>query len=241
MPRTTPSRPSGRGMRTGAPPRRAGPLAIRTPGGLRRGGRTVLGAGWVTTRAARRREGRPDARLTADHLVDHLLTPVLAIPIAATLIRSVPRLPPVDPAGIALGRMASGEGAIEGGHETLDVVRARMGIDRPLVLQDLEHVGGAPTRDLGLSTTSFPTPVGRLIAAPPPWAPGLTILTLVVTFLVGDLRGASTSWDRTPKPARVPIAVAMMFASIPPASRASSRCSSPRASSIGSRSRGPTA
>ena len=150
------------------------------------------------------------------YLLNRLLTLVLTIIIAATLIWIIPRLSPVDPAEIALGRMASGAGSVAGSEQILETLRAQMGIDQPLAVQYLKYIGGVLTLDFGLSTASFPTPVSQLIAAALPWTLGLMILSLVITFVVGNALGAFMAWDRTPKLARVAIPAAMIFTSVPP-------------------------
>ncbi|MGB3554181.1 MAG: ABC transporter permease [Jannaschia sp.] len=150
------------------------------------------------------------------YLINRLLTLVLTILIAATLIWIIPRLSPVDPAEIALGRMAAGAGSVAGSDAILETLRAQMGIDQPLVVQYAKYIWGVLRLDFGLSTASFPTPVSALIARALPWTLGLMILSLVVTFFVGNAMGAFMAWERTPRPARILIPAAMMFTSIPP-------------------------
>jgi peptide/nickel transport system permease protein len=154
--------------------------------------------------------------ITAAYLKNRLITLVLTILIAATLIWIIPRLSPVDPAEIALGRMASGAGTVANSDEILAQLRASMGIDGPLIWQYLSYLGNALTLDFGLSTASFPTPVSALIAQALPWTLGLMVLSLLITFFIGNLLGALMVWDRSPKLVRVAIPAAMVFTSIPP-------------------------
>ncbi|MEM9796127.1 MAG: ABC transporter permease [Pseudomonadota bacterium] len=151
-----------------------------------------------------------------DYLKNRLITLVLTVLIAATLIWIIPRLSPVDPAEIALGRMAAGAGSIANSDEILAQLRSSMGIDGPLIWQYVRYIGNTLTFDFGLSTASFPTPVSSLIAQALPWTLGLMILSLIITFIIGNALGAFMAWDRTPKLARVAIPAAMVFTSIPP-------------------------
>ena len=151
-----------------------------------------------------------------DYLVNRLVTLVLTVLIAATLIWIIPRLSPVDPAEIALGRMAAGAGAVADSDAILETLRAQMGIDQPLAVQYAKYLWGVLRFDFGLSTAAFPTPVATLIANALPWTLGLMILSLVITFVIGNALGAFMAWDRTPKLARVAIPAAMMFTSVPP-------------------------
>ncbi len=150
------------------------------------------------------------------YLKNRLITLVLTILIAATLIWIIPRLSPVDPAEIALGRMAAGAGSVANSEEILAQLRASMGIDAPLIVQYARYIGNVLVFDFGISTASFPTPVSALIAQALPWTLGLMILSLIITFIIGNALGAFMAWDRTPKLARVAIPAAMVFTSIPP-------------------------
>jgi peptide/nickel transport system permease protein len=154
--------------------------------------------------------------IPASYIKNRLVTLVLTVLIAATLIWIIPRLSPVDPAEIALGRMAAGAGSVANSEEILAQLRSSMGIDGPLILQYGSYLWNTLTFDFGISTASFPTPVSALIAQALPWTLGLMILSLLVTFIIGNALGAFMAWDRTPKLARVAIPAAMVFTSIPP-------------------------
>ncbi|GFE64963.1 ABC transporter permease [Litoreibacter roseus] len=155
-------------------------------------------------------------RIPRKYLINRLITLALTVLIAASMIWVIPRLSPVDPAEIALGRMASGAGAVANAEEILAQLRAQMGIDQPLIVQYFKYLKGALVFDFGLSTATFPTPVSALIAQALPWTLGLMILSLVITFVIGNLLGALMVWDHSPKLAKVAIPAAMVFTSIPP-------------------------
>jgi len=156
------------------------------------------------------------SRIPQEYLINRLITLVLTILIAATLIWIIPRLSPVDPAEIALGRMAAGAGTVENADEILATLRAQMGIDQPLVVQYFKYLGGVLRFDFGLSTAAFPTPVSSLIANALPWTLGLMLLSLIITFLIGNLLGALMVWEKSPNLVKVAIPAAMVFTSIPP-------------------------
>jgi len=155
-------------------------------------------------------------RIPRDYLINRIVTLVLTVLIAATIIWIIPRLSPVDPAEIALGRMAAGAGSVANSEEILAQLRANMGIDQPLFIQYLKYISGALVFDFGLSTAAFPTPVSKLILNALPWTMGLMILSLLITFFIGNLLGALMVWDRSPKLVKVAIPAAMVFTSIPP-------------------------
>ena len=155
-------------------------------------------------------------RIPANYLWNRLITLFLTIWIAATLIWIIPRLSPVDPADIMLGRMAAGAGAVEGAEEILAQLQQSFGLNDPLWLQYLKYLRNIIFFDFGLSTASFPTEVSTLIAQALPWTLGLMILSLIITFFIGNALGAFMVWERTPKVWKVAIPAAMVFTSIPP-------------------------
>lgn len=150
------------------------------------------------------------------YLVNRLVTFLLTVFIAATLIWLIPRFSPVDPAEIMLGRMASGGAFVEGADDILMQLRERFGLDDPWYVQYGKYLWSIITFDFGVSVASFPTPVWTLIAQALPWTLGLMILSIVITFIIGNALGAFMVWERTPKPWKVVIPSMMIFTSIPP-------------------------
>ena len=80
---------------------------------------------------------------------------MLTIWIAATLIWIIPRLSPVDPAEVMLGRMAAGAGSVANADQILADLKG-FGLNDPLWLQYIKYLGNTLTFDFGLSTASFP-------------------------------------------------------------------------------------
>ena len=155
-------------------------------------------------------------RIPGDYILNRLVTFVLTVFIAATLIWLIPRLSPVDPAEIMLGRMEAGGGSVAGSEAILAQLRASFGLDDPFWLQYLKYLKNLVFFDFGLSTASFPTEVSSLIARALPWTIGLMLLSIVITFVVGNLLGALMVWEESPRLVRVAIPAAMVFTSIPP-------------------------
>lgn len=155
-------------------------------------------------------------RIPRSYLINRLVTLGLTVWIAATLIWIIPRLSPVDPADIMLGRMAAGAGTVENADAILAQLRANFGLDDPFWLQYLKYLKNTILFDFGLSTATFPTEVSSLIVKALPWTLGLMILSLIITFIIGNLLGALMVWDRSPNLVKVAIPTAMVFTSIPP-------------------------
>ncbi|MEO0914827.1 MAG: ABC transporter permease [Pseudomonadota bacterium] len=155
-------------------------------------------------------------RIPLSYLGNRLFTLFLTVFVAATLIWIIPRLSPVDPVDVMLGRMAAGGGSIENSEAILARLRESFGLDQPLVVQYFYYIVNSFTLDFGLSTASFPTPVSSIIAAALPWTIGLMLISLVITFIIGNLLGALMVWEHTPKLWKAAIPAAMVFTSIPP-------------------------
>ncbi len=155
-------------------------------------------------------------RIPASYLINRVITLFLTVFIAATLIWIIPRLSPIDPADIMLGRMAAGAGSVEGSEDILAQLRENFGLDQPLIIQYFKYLGNIITFDFGLSTASFPTPVSALVAEALPWTIGLMLISIIITFIIGNLLGALMVWDHSPNLVKVAIPAAMVFTSIPP-------------------------
>lgn len=151
-----------------------------------------------------------------NYLANRLFTFLLTIFLAATLIWIIPRLGGVDPAEAMLGRMASTGAFVADSEAMLAQLRARMGLDQPLIVQYLLYLRNTFTFNFGLSVASFPTPVWQMIATALPWTIGLMLLSVILTFLIGNALGALMVWERTPRVWKVVIPSLMIFTAIPP-------------------------
>ncbi|MFN3143915.1 MAG: ABC transporter permease [Paracoccaceae bacterium] len=168
-------------------------------------------------------------RIPLSYLANRLLTLVLTVFIAATLIWLIPRFPCfswvqvlfqgltcVDPADAALGRMAAGGGSVADSDAILAQLRTTYGLDQSYFTQYWLYLANTLRLDFGLSTASFPTSVATMIGYALPWTLGLMLISLVITFFVGNLLGALMVWERTPRLWKAAIPAAMVFTSIPP-------------------------
>lgn len=156
------------------------------------------------------------SRIPHRYLVNRVITLLLTVFIAATLIWIIPRLSPVDPAEIMLGRMAAGAGTVADSEAILAQLRSNFGLDQPLLVQYGKYLWNIVRFDFGLSTATFPTTVASLIGQALPWTLGLMVLSLIITFIIGNLLGALMVWEESPKLLKVAIPAAMVFTSIPP-------------------------
>ncbi|MEL6584545.1 MAG: ABC transporter permease [Pseudomonadota bacterium] len=155
-------------------------------------------------------------RIPQSYLINRVVTLLMTVLIAASLIWLIPRLSPIDPADVMLARMAAGGGTVENSEQILADLRTTFGLDDPLWLQYVKYLRNILMFDFGLSTATFPTPVSALIANALPWTLGLMIVSLIITFIIGNLLGALMVWDHSPNLVKVAIPAAMVLTSIPP-------------------------
>ncbi|HNB54177.1 MAG TPA: ABC transporter permease [Anaerolineales bacterium] len=115
-----------------------------------------------------------------------------ALAVAIAINFFLPRLLPGDPATIMLGSSAS---KLSPG----DLLRVRESLglsDAPLPQQFITYLGHLFQGDFGLSYTYFPTPVTKVISIGFIWTLLLGSVSLIFSFVLGNLIGIIGSWRR---------------------------------------------
>lgn len=139
----------------------------------------------------------------------------LTIWMAATIIWLIPRLAPGDPISAMVSRMTRNAGYVENSAKIIESWKERFGLNDPLPVQYVRYLGNIITLDFGYSLAYFPTTVNEIIALALPWTVGLLLLSVTITFFLGNFLGALLAWRKTPRLARLLIPVAMIFTSLP--------------------------
>jgi peptide/nickel transport system permease protein len=117
---------------------------------------------------------------------------VAALAVAITINFFLPRLLPGDPATIILGTSA---GKLS--NEDLVRVREALGLSNaPLIEQYGTYLSHLAKGDLGISYTYFPAPVTKVISNGFIWTILLGSISLMFSFLFGNLIGIIGSWRR---------------------------------------------
>ena len=122
-----------------------------------------------------------------------------------TLVFVLVRIVPGDPAQVILGDQAS--------REAILAMRVRLGLDRPLLEQYLDFLGGALRGDWGVSMVSG-RPVIEEVLAVLPWTIELTLLSLLIGTGVGVPLGVLAAVHRNRLPdygARIASLVGLSF------------------------------
>jgi peptide/nickel transport system permease protein len=115
-------------------------------------------------------------------LLRRLLQAALTFAVAIILLFFLMRAAPGDP----LGRLSEGRNISE---QEIALLRARFGLDRPLVAQFIAFVGGLPRGDLGFSIERYPERVTSLLAQRIPATLLLGGTVLLINFVVGSWLG----------------------------------------------------
>ncbi len=115
-----------------------------------------------------------------------------ALAVAITINFFLPRLLPGDPAAVILGTNAS-----KLTPDNLKAVREALGLsDAPLVQQFVIYLGRLFQGDFGISYAYFPAPVIKVISNGFLWTLLLGSVSLIISFLLGNLIGIIGSWRR---------------------------------------------
>lgn len=117
---------------------------------------------------------------------------LMALAVAITINFFLPRLLPGDPAAIIVGT-SSGKLSSD------DLVRVREALglsDAPLIQQYGTYLSRLTQGDLGVSYTYFPAPVTKVVSNGFIWTLLLGSISLIVSFLLGNLLGVFGSWRR---------------------------------------------
>jgi len=154
-------------------------------------------------------------RIPLGYILRRLGIWLLTVWVAATVIWIIPRMASGDPIAAIVGDMASAGANVEGAEDIIQAYRERFGLDDPIHIQYIKYMGSLLQFDLGVSISSFPTPVSSMIALALPWTVGLLVLAMTITFFLENFLGAIMVWARTPKLFKYLIPFGMLFRSIP--------------------------
>lgn len=128
------------------------------------------------------------------YLIKRLLTCVITILAAATLIFVLPRLAPGNPIDSLIERLETTGKLVTGGSEMVEAFTVRFGLDKPILEQYKLWLINLLRGDLGLSIRFFPITVQELISRALPWTIGLLITIIILSWVIGNLLGAIVGW-----------------------------------------------
>jgi peptide/nickel transport system permease protein len=132
-------------------------------------------------------------------VLKRLLFLVMVIWCASTITFFIPRLSSRNPVRERFAELARTGGFSPQDLEAIIESYSKMfGIDRPLHEQYFTYMAGLARFDLGVSLNKYPKTVWDLIMEALPWTIGLLFVSMILSFVIGNLLGAIAAWPRAP-------------------------------------------
>ncbi len=151
------------------------------------------------------------------YVIRRILFLFLVIWVAATIIFFIPRLSTRNPVRQRLAELARTGGFAPGDIETMVAsYNQKFGLDKPLLEQYFDYIGGLAQGDLGVSLHKYPRTVIELIMDAIPWTLALLLVTTILAFIIGNLLGAVAAWPRAPGWLRTFATPFVLLQGIPP-------------------------
>jgi peptide/nickel transport system permease protein len=153
--------------------------------------------------------------LTTKYVLKRIGMFILTVWLGATIIFIVPRLVPGDPVQAMIGRMITEGVNVENADVIISTYRERFGLNDHILIQYVKYLYNAVTFNSGYSLAFFPSRVDDMVARSLPWTLGLLFLSLILSFVIGNLVGALLAWRPTPKVLKLLLPISLTFTSIP--------------------------
>ena len=150
-------------------------------------------------------------------VIKRLLFVLLVVWSASTITFFIPRISDINPIRERFAELARLGGFYAGELEKIvESYSKAFGLDKPLIQQYFDYIGGVMTLDFGVSLNKFPKTVLMLIAESLPWTIGLILVTTILSFVIGNLVGALAAWPLSPKWVRGVSTSFILFQGVPP-------------------------
>ncbi len=136
------------------------------------------------------------------YLIPRIIQYLIIIFVGVTVTFIIPRLAPTDPVEAQVSMMMARGSSLD--PESIEAMRTALtelyGLSGSPVEQYFAFWGRLLRGDLGPSLSSFPTPVSKMIGQALPYTLGLLVPALIISWIVGNLFGAMSSYYPKNKP-----------------------------------------
>jgi peptide/nickel transport system permease protein len=154
--------------------------------------------------------------VNVSYLLRRITFLLFVIWVTSTIIFFIPRISRRNPIRERLAEIARSTGyAPKDLEQIVKAYEQKFGLDAPLHEQYLNYMGGVLRGDLGPSLNKYPKTVWELIIEALPWTIGLLVMTTLISFVLGNLLGAMTSWPKSPAWVKGLMAPLMMLQGVP--------------------------
>ena len=147
-----------------------------------------------------------------------LVTWALTILIGVTFIFFIPRMFPSDPVESMIGQMVARSGQMD--PAAMDALRSSLkvqfGLEGSIWSQYISFLWkGLLHFDFGPSLMSYPTPVNTIIARNLPYTLGLSLITTIVAWIIGNFIGLLAGFRKNKRSSKILEAIAICIYPIP--------------------------
>ncbi len=149
------------------------------------------------------------------YVFKRLGTYLITLVAAFTVVFLISHLAPGDPIGAIITQMSLRGQQIPDADKLIAAYREMFGLNGSLLDQYLAYLGQVFRGNLGLSLAFFPSPVSALIARALPWTIGLLTVTVILSWILGNLIGALIGWFNESKINAVIAGVSLVISRIP--------------------------
>jgi peptide/nickel transport system permease protein len=135
-------------------------------------------------------------KFVLNYLIPRIFQYFLVIFLGVTLTFIIPRLSPVDPVEAQVNRvlMSGSQTSPDSVIAMRDALTEMYGLEGSTLQQYFAFWGRLLRGDLGPSLSYFPTSVTSLIARAMPWTFGLLMASIMISWVVGNMLGAVSSY-----------------------------------------------
>ena len=153
----------------------------------------------------------------ARYVIKSLISVVITFLIGTLILFVISRLSPTDPINVMMSKLAAaGASLTPKAYESIRTTFMKLyGLDKPLFIQYLLFMKGLLIGDLGPSFSHFPIPVTKLIYRAMPWTVGLLTVSILISWVLGNLIGAIAGYFDYKRVSKVLEAVSLTLSLIP--------------------------
>jgi peptide/nickel transport system permease protein len=149
------------------------------------------------------------------YLANRIAMAALVVFVAVSVNFAIPRLTPGDAVEQQLAQLSAAGGQVGDVQAAAAAMRARYGLDRPVLEQYASYLANAARLDLGVSIAHYPERVSDIVLAGLPWTVGLLGTATLISFALGTLFGGLLAWPGAPRALKALLLPFVVLSAVP--------------------------
>ena len=149
------------------------------------------------------------------YLAHRIAMAALVVFVAVSVNFVIPRLMPGDAVEQQLAQLSAAGGQVGDVQAAAAAMRARYGLDRPVLEQYGSYLANAARLDLGVSIAHYPERVSDIVLAGLPWTIGLLGTATLISFALGTLFGGLLAWPGAPRALKLLLLPFVVLSAVP--------------------------